>query len=83
MLGLAGLLVPIIILLCGVLLWFNPAQHVFYAVIAALLTLASWVTSNLGGFFLGLVLGLLGAALGFAWTTPPTRTAGPQHPEEE
>jgi hypothetical protein len=70
MLGLAGMLVPIIVILCGLLLWINPAQHVFYAVIAALLTLASWVTSNLGGFFLGMILGLVGAALGVAWTYP-------------
>ena len=75
MLGLAGVLVPIIVMLCGLLLWFNPVQHTFYAIIAALLTLASWVTSNLGGFFLGLVLGLVGAALAFAWAPHEPRHA--------
>jgi len=75
MLGLAGILAPMIVILCGVLLWINPAQHIFYSIIAALLTLVSWVTSNLGGFFLGLLLGLVGAALSFAWVPPPPADA--------
>src|SRR6058998_2948382 len=48
--GLAAYLVPIIIVLCGLLLWFNPDQRMFYSVLAVLLSLASWITSNLGGF---------------------------------
>jgi len=66
--GLVGYLVPVVLLLCGILLLTNPAQRLFYSTIAAVLTLASWATSNLGGFFLGLILGLLGSALAFAWT---------------
>jgi hypothetical protein len=66
--GLVGYLVPVVLLLCGILLLANPAQRLFYSTIAAVLTLASWATSNLGGFFLGLILGLLGSALAFAWT---------------
>jgi hypothetical protein len=38
-------------------------QHTFYAIIAALLTLASWV------------LGLVGAALAFAWAPHEPRHA--------
>jgi len=76
--GLAGYLVPILLLICGLLLLFSPAQRVFYSTIAALCALASWLTSNLGGFVLGMVLGLLGAALAFAWTADrkPRRRAG-------
>lgn len=66
--GLVGYLVPVIILLCGVLLLATPAQRVFYSILVALLSLASWATSNLGGFVLGLALGLVGSALAFAWT---------------
>ncbi|MDH6116224.1 uncharacterized membrane protein YhaH (DUF805 family) [Kitasatospora sp. GAS204A] len=65
--GMAGFLVPLILLLCGLLLLFNPAQRVFYSVLAVLLTLATWVTSNLGGFLLGLLLGLIGSTLAFGW----------------
>jgi hypothetical protein len=66
--GLAGYLVPIIILMCGVLLLFNPDQRVFYSIVAALMSLASWATSNLGGFLVGLILGLVGSAMAFAWS---------------
>ena len=49
------------------LLWVNPAQRLFYSLVAAVLVLASWLTSNLGGFLLGLLLGIVGAALAFGW----------------
>jgi hypothetical protein len=65
--GLAGYLVPIVLVLCGLLLWLSPLQQTFYSVLAVVLALASWVTSNLGGFFVGLMLGVIGGALAFAW----------------
>ncbi|HUJ06052.1 MAG TPA: DUF6114 domain-containing protein [Streptosporangiaceae bacterium] len=65
--GLAGYLVPLMLLLCGLLLLFNPVQRTFYSLLAVLLSLAAWVTSNLGGFFTGMLLGLVGGALAFAW----------------
>ena len=66
--GLAGYLVPVMMLLCGILLWFNPGQRAFNSVFAMVLALLSWITSNLGGFFIGMLLGLVGGALAFAWT---------------
>jgi hypothetical protein len=65
--GLAGYLVPVVMLLCAVLLWFNPAQRIFYSILAVLAALASLITSNLGGFLLGMLLGLVGGSLAFAW----------------
>ncbi|MCC9307164.1 DUF6114 domain-containing protein [Kitasatospora sp. RB6PN24] len=65
--GLAGFLVPSVMALCGLLLIFSPGQRLFYSVLSVLLTLASWVTSNLGGFFIGLLLGLIGSILAFGW----------------
>jgi hypothetical protein len=67
--GLAGYLVPLILLLCGMLLLINPTQRMFYAVLAIVLALLSWITSNLGGFFIGMILGVIGGALALAWTT--------------
>jgi Family of unknown function (DUF6114) len=67
--GLAGYLIPVMMLLCGVLLWFSPAQRAFYSLLTIVLALGSWITSNLGGFFIGMMLGLVGGALAFAWTT--------------
>jgi hypothetical protein len=65
--GLAGYLLPAVMLLCGVLILFNPAQRLFYSVIGVLVSLGTWLTSNLGGFFVGLLLGVVGSCLTFGW----------------
>ncbi|MFF3878223.1 DUF6114 domain-containing protein [Streptomyces sp. NPDC001978] len=65
--GLAGYLLPVVMLLCGLLTLFNPAQRLFYSIIGVLVTLGTWITSNLGGFFIGLLLGLVGSCLTFGW----------------
>jgi hypothetical protein len=78
--GLAGLIVPVIMLLCGLFLLFNPDQRTFYAVLALIMSLASWVTSNLGGFFLGMLLGILGSSMAFAWA-PRRQRRQPRQPE--
>jgi hypothetical protein len=67
--GLAGYLIPAHLLLMGVLLWLNPVDRIIYSLIAMFLALWSWTTSNLGGFFIGMLLGMVGGALAFAWTT--------------
>jgi hypothetical protein len=76
MTGLAGFLVPVLLLVCGVLLLVNPQQRLFYSVVAAILALGSWITSNLGGFIIGLLLALVGSALAFAWS--PTKFRAPE-----
>ncbi|MEV6491493.1 DUF6114 domain-containing protein [Actinoplanes sp. NPDC051633] len=73
--GVAGFLVPILLMASGLLLIFNPAQRLFYSVVAAVLTIASWLTSNVGGFVLGILLGLIGSAMAFAWS-PGRRRSG-------
>ncbi|MFI6373566.1 DUF6114 domain-containing protein [Streptomyces sp. NPDC050546] len=65
--GLAGYLFPAVMLLCGVLILFNPSQRLFYSVIGVLVSLATWMTSNLGGFFVGMLLGVVGSCLTFGW----------------
>ncbi|MFE9869304.1 DUF6114 domain-containing protein [Micromonospora sp. NPDC005686] len=77
--GLAAYLVPLILVICGVLLITTPQQRVFYAVVSLVLGLVSWLTSNLGGFLVGMLLALVGGALAFAWTPVKRRTthAGP------
>jgi hypothetical protein len=76
--GLAGYLVPLIMLICGVLLLFNPQQRLFYSLVALVAALGTWLTSNLGGFVIGLLLGLVGGSLAFAWTPIDDRTPHPR-----
>ncbi|WP_422750964.1 DUF6114 domain-containing protein [Micromonospora sp. WMMD1219] len=73
--GLLSLLIPGILVTCGVLLWLSPAQRLFYSIVAAITAVYSLIGLNLGGFFLGLLLGIVGSALAFAWV--PTLPAGP------
>ncbi|MET7710029.1 DUF6114 domain-containing protein [Micromonospora sp. NPDC005413] len=71
--GLLSLLIPVILVTCALLLWLSPAQRLFYSVVAAFTVVYSLIGLNLGGFFVGLLLGIVGSALAFAWT--PTRPA--------
>jgi hypothetical protein len=67
--GLAAYLTPIFILLCGLLLWLSSIARGYHSLLAILLASYSWVTSNLGGFFIGMMISVLGGALAFAWMT--------------
>jgi len=79
--GFIGYLVPILLALLGVLIIFSPAQRLFYSLVATVLALASWLTSNLGGFVVGLLLALVGSALAFAWS--PAKFTPPPPPSED
>ncbi|MGW3631407.1 DUF6114 domain-containing protein [Streptomyces sp. NPDC005122] len=65
--GVAGYLLPTVMLVCGLLILFNPAQRLFYSLLGILLSLGTWLTSNLGGFFIGLLLGAVGSCMAFGW----------------
>jgi len=74
--GVFGVLIGILLITCGLLLWFTPAHRTFYAVAGVVLAMLSFITSNLGGFFLGMLLGITGGSLAFGWTPreyPPMR----------
>ncbi|MEV5631531.1 DUF6114 domain-containing protein [Micromonospora tulbaghiae] len=82
--GLLALLIPGILVTCGVLLWLSPAQRLFYSIVAAITAVYSLIGLNLGGFFVGLLLGIVGSALAFAWVpTPPDGPAGAETAETE
>src|SRR5262249_25875710 len=66
--NLMGFALPILMILCGLMLWFAPHPRAFYAILILLSSLASWLTSNLGGFFLGMLLGLIGGSLALSWS---------------
>lgn len=45
-----------------------PAQRHFPAIVAMMLSIASLPLANLGGWLIGMVLGIVGSGLVFAWT---------------
>jgi hypothetical protein len=76
--GLAGYLVPAMLALLGFLIIFDPVHRTFYSILAVLAALGTWLTSNLGGFIIGMLLGLLGGSMAFGWQygERPARAAG-------
>jgi len=66
--GIFGVLIGGLLVTCGLLIWFHPVQRVFYAITGVLLAVASFVATNLGGFFIGMLLGVIGGSLSFGWT---------------
>ena len=65
--GLAGYLVPGLLALLGLLIVFDPVHRTFYSVLSVLAALGTWLTSNLGGFVIGMLLGVVGGSLAFGW----------------
>lgn len=73
--GFQSYLIPAMLILAGLLAWFTPAQRIFYGVLAALVSVYSLIGVNFGGFFIGMLLGIVGGSLIAAWT--PVRLESP------
>jgi len=70
-----GVLMGVLVLVMGLFLWFTPHLRQLVGILAAVFAMASLLTSDYGGFVVGLVLGTLGGALGFAWAPARTKKA--------
>ncbi|MFB6887645.1 DUF6114 domain-containing protein [Streptomyces noursei] len=75
--GLAALGIGLALMVAGVFLWCTPAAHHYVSINALILSVLSFAATNLGGFLVGMGLGIAGSALGFGWT--PVRD-GPDAP---
>lgn len=71
-----GISVGAMVAIFGLFLWFSPSQRQIAGVLIVVLSLISFITSDFGGFLVGMILGLVGGAMGFAWVPRPApRTA--------
>jgi len=66
--GLSGALIGALMLVCALTMWIRPQFRIAAAVAALVMALAALITTNLGGFLMGTLLGLIGSALAMAWT---------------
>ncbi|MBO4210126.1 DUF6114 domain-containing protein, partial [Micromonospora echinofusca] len=73
--GFLSWLIPTMLVSCGMLMWFSPQQRMFYAIVGAMTAVFSLIAVNLGGFFIGMLFGMVGGALGFAWAPTVVRPA--------
>ena len=77
--GFLSYLLPVLLLVCGLLVWLTPIQRFFYAIIGTLTAVYALIGLNLGGFLLGTLIGMIGGGLAFAWT-PVGEEAAPVLP---
>jgi hypothetical protein len=75
--GFLSYVIPLVLLLCALLIWFTPQQRIFYGVIAVAVALYSFIGVNFGGFFFGMLFGIIGGSLAIAWApVQPVPPAG-------
>jgi hypothetical protein len=75
--GFLSYVLPLVMVICGVLCLITPAQRLFYGIVGLLAALYSFIGLNLGGFFVGMLLGIIGGALVISWGPPRMQPANP------
>ncbi|RSM74829.1 hypothetical protein DMB66_00305 [Actinoplanes sp. ATCC 53533] len=83
--GFLSYLLPLLLILTGLLSVVTPGQRLFYGVLGLLTAVYSLVGLNLGGFGIGMMVGIVGGALVLAWAPTPTKpqAAAPVESDEE
>jgi hypothetical protein len=66
--GVFGVLIGALLIAAGTAVLVNPGHRSFYGIAGIILGIASFPASNLGGFFIGMLLAIVGGALSYAWT---------------
>ncbi|MFG1994814.1 DUF6114 domain-containing protein [Actinoplanes sp. NPDC048988] len=79
--GFLSYVLPLMLILAGVLSWATPGQRLFYGIIGLLTALYSFIGLNLGGFLIGMLLGIVGGALVIAWGPPRVKPVVSDSPE--
>ncbi|MGW6027382.1 DUF6114 domain-containing protein [Streptomyces sp. NPDC055099] len=69
--GLAAIGIGLALIAAGIFLWLLPHAHHYVSVNALILSVLSFAATNLGGFLVGMALGIVGSAMGFGWTPVP------------
>ncbi|WP_020522894.1 DUF6114 domain-containing protein [Catelliglobosispora koreensis] len=65
--GFPQYLLAFLMIVCGALAWYLPTHRHLYGLIATFAAVYSLLGLNLGGYFVGMLLGVAGGGLIFAW----------------
>ncbi|WP_309492044.1 DUF6114 domain-containing protein [Candidatus Hecatella orcuttiae] len=71
--GITGLVVGVIVIIGAIMLDSRPQEHRTWGVIILVFSILS-ILGGMGGFGLGLILGIIGGALAIGWTPPAQAT---------
>ncbi|MFF4339709.1 DUF6114 domain-containing protein [Kitasatospora sp. NPDC001540] len=69
--GAGSLIIGVMLIVLGLTAWFQPAVRIFCGVATTILALISVPVSNLGGFGMGLLPGLVAGGLLVSWAPLP------------
>ena len=81
--GFQATVIPVGMLLLGVLAVLMPVHRIFYGVLALVLAVYSIIGVNLGGFFVGMLLGAVGGVLIVAWMPKNAVVEEPPAPQKQ
>lgn len=76
--GVSTLLIGALLIMFGIGTWLQPHAAPYLGVLSILVAIVAVPTSNLGGFFIGSLLGIVGGALALAWEKEDRKSA-PRH----
>jgi hypothetical protein len=79
--GFLSYIVPLFVVLCGALVWVSPSQRIFYGILGNAAAVYSIVSVNLGGFVVGMLLGIIGGSLAASWVPDKFVPAAQLHGE--
>jgi hypothetical protein len=71
--GISSLVIGIVLVSCAISFWVRPQFRIPAGIVTLVLALVAIVTANLGSFLIGTLLGMIGAALGLAWSPDSAR----------
>lgn len=78
--GVSTLLIGAALIMFGIGTWLQPYAAPYLGVMGILVSIIALPTSNLGGFFIGSLLGVIGGALALAWEREPSLIDEPSAP---
>ncbi len=82
--GVSGFICAGILIAVGLFIWFVPSQRMLAAIVAVVVSLASFPLSNLGGFIVGMLSGILGGCMAFGWVPDkPSRKERKRQQQDE
>lgn len=74
--GVSTLLIGAALIMFGIGMWLQPFAAPYLGVMSILVAIIALPTSNLGGFFVGSLLGIVGGSLGLAWEDRDQKPGG-------
>jgi len=72
--GVFGLIFGAVVIIGAVMLNKKPAEHSTWGTVIVVFSVLSIFGSAMGGFGVGLILGLIGGILGITWKPPEAKT---------